>query len=113
MKMIKNYDPNAYYVHTIRITLMQFDYTGHIAYKILGNCKGASLLDAETHFECDSQDIINNYVENDCNLVWHEDLELYSAVLTNADGDKLEINVDTEEIQDMVISIEIIEVEEE
>ena len=43
--MISSYDPNFHGVHTIRVTFMQWDYTGHVSFEIGGNCKGAELLD--------------------------------------------------------------------
>lgn len=43
--MISSYDPNFRGVHTIRVTFMQWDYTGHVSFEIGGNCKGAELLD--------------------------------------------------------------------
>ena len=52
--MISSYDPNFYGVHTIRVTFMQWDYTGHVSFEIGGNCKGAELLDF-TFLECDNQ----------------------------------------------------------
>lgn len=109
---IESYDPDAEnVVHTIRITLMQYDYTGHIAYNISGNCKGASLLDAQTLFECWGQDEIDNFTENDCKLRYNEDYEMFTAVLLNDRGETLEIEVDESEIQDMVVCIEIVKIE--
>lgn len=111
--MIKNYDPNMdYAVHTVRITLMQYDYTGHIAYNISGNCKGTSLLDAQTCFECWGQDEIDNFTENDCEFGYDEDYEVFTAVLLNDKGETLEIEADESEIQDMVVAVEFAEVEE-
>ena len=43
--MISSYDPNFQGVHTIRVTFMQWDYIGHVAFEIGGNCKGAELMD--------------------------------------------------------------------
>lgn len=51
--MISSYDPNFRGVHTIRVTFMQWDYTGHVSFEIGGNCKGAELLDF-TFLECDN-----------------------------------------------------------
>ena len=63
--MIKYYDPNmCNAIHTVRITLMQEDYVGHISRKIKGDCKGADLLEADC-FEYDDQDDIDRYVENE------------------------------------------------
>lgn len=110
---IESYDPNAEnVVHTIRITLMQYDYTGHIAYNISGNCKGASLLDARTLFECWGQDEIDNFVENDCEFGYDEDYEIFTAVLLNDKGETLEIEADESEMQDMVVAVEFVKVEE-
>ena len=111
--MIENYNPNVNNaVHTIRITLMQFDYVGHIAYKISGNCKGASLLDAESIFECATQNEIDNYVENDCELALDEDYEIYTGVLTNASGDKWEFQYTPNEMADTIVAVEFVKVEE-
>lgn len=111
--MIKNYDPYMdYAVHTVRITLMRYDYTGHIAYNISGNCKGASLLDAQTCFECWGQDEIDNFTENDCELRYDEDYGIFTAVFFNDRGKTLGIEADESEIQDMVVAVEFAEVEE-
>lgn len=110
--MIKYYDPNmCNAIHTVRITLMQGDYVGHISRNIKGDCKGADLLEADC-FEYDDQDDIDRYVENDCKLSYDKDYCIYTAVLTNSDGDQLEVEGDTYEMKNMVISIEFAEVEE-
>lgn len=110
--MIKYYDPNmCNAIHTVRITLMQEDYVGHISRKIKGDCKGADLLEADC-FEYDDQDDIDRYVENDCKFSYDEDYCIYTAVLTNSDGDQLEVEGDTYEMKNMVVSIEFAEVEE-
>ena len=111
--MIKNYDPNMdYAVHTVRITLMRYDYTGHIAYNIGSNCKGASLLETSTLFECWSQAEIDNFAENDCEFRYDEDYEIFTAVFFNDRGKTLEIEADESEIQDMVVAAEFVKVEE-
>ena len=111
--MIKNYDPCMdYAVHTVRITLMWYDYTGHIAYNISGYCKGASLLDAQKLFECLGQEEIDNFVENDCEFGYDEDYEVFTAVLLNDKGGTLEIEADESEMQDMVVAVEFVKVEE-
>lgn len=110
--MIKYYNPNkGYAMHTVRITLMQGDYVGHISRKVRGNCKGASLLEADC-FGFDIQDDINLYVENDCKLSYDEDYEVYTAVLTNPKGELLEVEGDEDEMKNMVVAIEFVEVEE-
>lgn len=78
--MISSYDPNFHGVHTIRVTFMQWDYTGHVSFEIGGNCKGAELLDF-TFLECDNQEDIDRYSENDCQFSYDEENEVYTAVL--------------------------------
>lgn len=78
--MISSYDPNFRGVHTIRVTFMQWDYTGHVSFEIGGNCKGAELLDF-TFLECDNQEDIDRYSENDCQFSYDEENEVYTAVL--------------------------------
>ena len=65
--MINYYDPNFQGVHVIRVTFMQWDYIGHVAFEIGGNCKGAELMDF-TFLECDNQEDIDRYSENDFRL---------------------------------------------
>ena len=72
--MISSYDPNFHGVHTIRVTFMQWDYTGHVSFEIGGNCKGAELLDF-TFLECDNQEDIDRYSENDCQFSYDEENE--------------------------------------
>ena len=83
--MISSYDPNFHGVHTIRVTFMQWDYIGHVAFEIGGNCKGAELMDF-TFLECDNQEDIDRYSENDCQFSYDEENEIYTAVLKNADA---------------------------
>ena len=103
--MINFYDPNFQGVHVIRVTFMQWGYVGHVAFKIGGNCKGASLLDF-TFLECDVQEDIDLYTENDCQFSFDDEYDIYRATLKNADGDELEVEGDTEEFKDMVVGIE-------
>lgn len=43
---MKNYDPNIYKgIHTVEVTIQQWDYVGHIRQSIGGNCKGRTILD--------------------------------------------------------------------
>lgn len=78
--MMKNYDPNITNgIHTVKITLQQWEYVGHIFKKIGGNCKGSNILDFD--FECE-----DGALENDCELSFHEDYECYRAFLKNESG---------------------------
>ena len=108
--MIDFYDPNFEGVHTIRVTLMQWEYVGHIAFKIGGNWKGASLL-YYSFLDCDTQEDIARYTENDCQFAYNEKYGIYRAVLKNADGGELVVDGDAKEISDMIVGIEIVGLE--
>lgn len=77
--MINYYNPNFQGVHVIRVTFMQWDYIGHVAFEIGGNCKGAELMDF-TFLECDNQEDIDRYSENDCQFSYDEENEVYTAI---------------------------------
>ena len=69
--MLKYYDPNFRGVHVVRATFMAWDYVGHVAWPIGGNCRGAAMLDTD-FLECDTQEDIDRYVENDCQFSFDE-----------------------------------------
>lgn len=70
--MLKYYDPNFRGVHIVRATFMAWDYVGHVAWPIGGNCRGAAMLDTD-FLECDTQEDIDRYVENDCQFSFDEE----------------------------------------
>ena len=100
---MKNYDPNIYRgIHTVRVTIQQWGYVGHIIQKISGNCKGRDVLD----FDFEYEDADN---ENDCDLQFDEEFECFSAVLKNENGDTLEVEGDSSEFNRMIVAVEIID----
>lgn len=102
---MKNYDPNIYKgIHTVEITIQQWDYVGHIRQSISGNCKGRDILDFD--FECEDADL-----ENDCNLRYDEDYYCFYAMLKNESGDTLEIEGDSVEFNNMIVKMEILNYE--
>lgn len=111
---MKNYNVNGYRgIHTIRVTFMCEDYVGHIAYKVGGNCKGATLLNTD-FLENDTQEDIERYVENDCCFEYNEDCDCFSYVLRNSDGDTWEFGDESpNDVANIVVSIEIIDYKEE
>lgn len=103
--MIKNYNPNFRGVHTVRVTFMCWNYVGHIAYKVGGNCRGADLLEADfLEFHTDIE--ISKYVENDCKFSFDEDAEIYTASLKDSDGGILDVEGDEYEFRRMIVGIE-------
>lgn len=107
--MIDFYNPDFEGTHVIRVTLMQWEYVGHIAFKIGGNCKGASLL-YYSFLDCNTQEDIARYTENDCHFSFNEEYEIYRVILKNANEDELLVEGDVKEISDMIVGIEIVEV---
>lgn len=105
---MKNYDPNIWNgIHTVRITIQQWEYVGHITYKISGNCKGRDILDFD--FEDESDDSL---LENDCNLKFYEDGYI-SAVLTDEAGNTMKCEEEAREFNKMIVAVEIIDFVEE
>lgn len=106
---LTDYDPNVCGIHSVRVTFMQWAYTGHITFEIGGNCHGADLLNCD-FLEMDTQEDIERYLENDCSFTYHEpEFEdsdgYYSALLKDADGNALEVYGDEEEFKKMIVSI--------
>lgn len=100
---MKNYDPNIYQgIHTIEITIQQWDYVGHIIRKMGGNCRGKDVLDFD--FECEDADF-----ENDCQLKYDEEYGYFSAVLKNENGDTFEIEESASDFNKMIVKIEILD----
>ena len=45
MNNLKNYNPvQGRNIHTVRVTFMDGEYTGHIAFEVGGNCRGSDFL---------------------------------------------------------------------
>lgn len=112
-----NYDPNLNNaIHTVRLTFQQWEYTGHIAFEISGNCKGADIL--ATAIDDLYED--TKFVENDCKFKFNEpDKDTnddyadgwYSMTLKDKDGNELFCN-DTlpNDIPEMLVAAEIVDV---
>lgn len=110
--MIDNYTPNeGNNIHTVRVTLKSGDYTGHIAYKMGGNCQGFSVMG--NSFEYDCQEDINKYVENDCRMRYDESVDIYLCSLTDDEGDTCDFEFNGSEMSDLIVAIEIIACEPE
>ena len=98
--MISNYDPNEYGIHKITVTIQQWEYVGHIFLTVSGNCKGRDVLYFD--FESYSDD-----EENDCNLQYDEEYDIFTATLRSPDGGTLEIEEDSIGMNNMIVGIEI------
>lgn len=104
---MKNYDPNIYKgIHTVKITLQQWEYKGHIIKRVGGNCKGRNILDFD--FECEDE-----LPDNDCQMEYYEEDDCFSCVLKDKDGNMLKCIGDADEMNDMIVGIKIIDFCEE
>ena len=111
--MLKYYDPNFRGVHVVRATFMAWDYVGHVAWPIGGNCRGAAMLNTD-FLECDTQEDIDRYVENDCQFSFDEESrDLLRRPSRRDDGDTLEYSGDEDEFKSILISMEICECREQ
>lgn len=105
---MKNYDPNITRgTHTVKITLQQWEYKGHIIKRIGGNCKGRAILDC-FDFECEDE-----FPGNDCQMKYHEDNDYFTCVLKDEKGNTLKCEGDAQEMSDMIVGIEIIDFSKE
>lgn len=102
LHQMSNYDPSIHDgIHTVRITLQQWNYTGHILQRVHGCCKGRVILDFNFEIE-------DEFPENDCELTYHKGSDTYTAVLKDKDGNTLMIEEDEGGMNDMIVAVEII-----
>lgn len=100
---IRNYDPNIRYgIHTVRITIQQWGYVGHITKKVGGNCKGIDVMDFD--FEYDDLDL-----ENDCSLQFDEGADYLTATLRDEAGNTLLVDGSARDFNRMIVAVEIID----
>lgn len=90
-------------VHTVRVTLMQEDYIGHVAYDVYGNCTGADVLDVDYFLET-----AEKFTENDCEFEWIENF--FSATLRNADGGKMSVTGMDTDLRRLIVGMEFVDV---
>jgi len=107
--MITTYDPNTYSgTHTVRITFMRYEYIGHIAFEVGGNCKGSEIISNGIDFFDYYDPETDKLVENDCQFTYNEDEDMFSLTLISpTTGDYLCGDFDLEDITNCIVSIEI------
>ena len=100
---MENYDPNiAYGIHTVRVTMQQWEYVGHIIWRIGGNCKGKSVLNFDFEDYEDGFDL-----ENDCEMKCDDGW--FSCVLHDEKGDALEVDGEREEMNALIVGMEVLD----
>jgi len=107
MKYYNNTDNFKERTHTIRVTLQSGAYKGQIAYKVGGNCFGKTLLELAP--ECDSQEDVGRYVENNCNFHIDEENEIYLFTLKDDEGNTCDFECDERELESNIVAVEIID----
>ncbi len=107
MKYYDNNDNLHDRIHTIRVTLQSGEYKGHIVFKVGGNCFGMDLLTWNP--ECETQEDVDRFVENDCNFRIDEEYNCYLYTLKDENGNECEFESDEDELKDNVVAIEIID----
>ena len=90
-------------VHTVRVTLMQEDYIGHVAYEVYGSYTGADVL-AVDYFLATAE----KFTENACEFEWIEDF--FSAALQNASGGKMSVSGMDTDLRRLIVGMEITDV---
>lgn len=112
---IEKYSPAEYNIHALRITFNKDGYTGHIALKVGGNCKGIAVIEVALSFinDCDTSDI-KHLKENDCEFSMYDDEEPYfKMVLKGKDEEMTICGLDSSEVEKMVVAVEIVDCEPE
>lgn len=105
---IKSYDTSCSMgIHTVRITVQQGEYVGHITNKVRGICKGRDVMDFDFEYE-DEESLL----ENDCDLVIYDDGYISAALKDNA-GNTLICEDYASEFNKMIVAVEIIDFAEE
>lgn len=107
---MKNYDNSDNFrdrVHKIRVTLQSGEYKGHIAFEMGGNCFGMDLLTWDP--ECNTQEDIERYVENDCKFRIDEDCDIYLFELKDDNGNTCMFECDEYDLKRNVVAIEIVD----
>ncbi len=103
--LIKNMDPNNREgIKILEITLMQWEFFGHIYCEIGGNCMGRDIL-GFADFECD--DFLES--KKDFVLRYDEDSDYFEYVLHDENGNTLEGEAEAEEMNEMIVSLRLVE----
>lgn len=104
-------DQQGFYKHLIKFTFMFGEYRGHVTLTISGNVCGWEAL---TGIDPESFNNETNFKENPINLKYFDDYDDYEMRLKNQAGEEFYLeSITNEELQDMIVSIEIIDWESE
>ena len=110
---MKNYNPYVKGIHTVRVTLQDGEYVGHITREMGGNCHGLTMLDYDFEF-VDESDFEGKYASNDCNLQYNEEYDSFNVTLKNSNGDTLLLeDISSDDMNSMIVGIEIVDFKEE
>lgn len=101
----------GFYEHLIKLIFMSGEYSGHVTLTISGNVCGWEALMA---IDPESFNDETNFKDNPINLKYSDDYDDYQMRLKNQAGEEFYFDsITNEELQDMIVSIEIINWESE
>lgn len=101
----------GFYEHLIKLTFMSGEYSGHVTLTISGNVCGWEAL---TAIDPESFNSETDFKENPINLKYSFEYDDYQMRLKNQAGEEIYLkSITDEELQDMIVSIEIIDWESE
>ena len=113
---MENYDPNiSYGDHVVRVHLQLWGYRGSVDVAVGGNCHGKEII--ETAMEAISEAFCEGdeegFVKNDINLKIESEYGsegpfLVTAILTDDNGEALEMEEDADDIHKRIVGVEII-----
>lgn len=102
-----NYDPNIFNgIHTVKLTLQQWQYKGHVSVEIGGNTRGHSVI------ECAMDLYRDDFALNDCEFEFtddDEDQEGFRCTLKDEEGNELLIEDELNELGRLIVAVEIVD----
>ncbi len=107
---MKNYDVNMHNgTHDIKVTFQLNEFKGYLIYSLGGSCKGYNVL-SDFDMDCFGSDEISGLKENNANVSYDEDYDVFSMELTDENGDTLETSdLCGDDVSNMIVSIEIVD----
>lgn len=95
--------------HTVRVTLQYKEFIGHIAYWRYSDMCGLEVLEIDPGDLVD-QELIEHFVENDCEFKFNEDEGDFRFTLHAPDGERSRyFDADIDELGCYIVGVEIID----
>lgn len=111
-----NYDPNIMFgVHTVKVTLQQWEYKSDMIVLVGGNCKGSSVITTAMDLSEQGEEGI---IENNCHFAVIDEADddgnyWFNCILYNADGDDMQVEDELDSLPNYIVGAEIINLVED